>query len=153
MMEDTNDIIRFRNDGRHYSYFQFVLAVLNATIFGNALQPVMHEECITPGFDLEKHNDLIEKFTAAPRTKSATTGLSLYQLIYLMSAIDNISKTLLSDDADQLKMIMLHQIPNLKENWDKDFLKGAQAMFQTFEKLFKDFPEYKKMLQIVINQS
>ena len=42
----ADNIIKFGNDGTHYAYFQFVLAVLNAAMFENALEPVIREEGI-----------------------------------------------------------------------------------------------------------
>lgn len=147
--KSPSDIITLRNDGSHYPFFQFTLAALQATMFGNALEPVIGEENIPMGFDLEAHNELVEKFTAKAYVNNATTGLALTQLLYLMSAIDKIGKLLVGEDAEQLKSTMLKHIPTLSDDWDTDFIKGAQIMFQTFKEIFKDYPEYTEMLKMV----
>ena len=149
MTEEQHYVIKFRNDGMHYPFFQFTMALLNASLFGNALEPVISCNKIPAGYDMKLHNAIIEKFTAESYVKHDTTGLTLAELIFLMTAIDKISKLLLGDNAYVLKSIMDKQIPNLGDHWDKDFLKGAQLMFQSFEQLFKDLPEYDTLLQIV----
>ncbi|QEC69345.1 hypothetical protein FRZ67_19280 [Panacibacter ginsenosidivorans] len=145
--QSTSDIITFRNDGTHYPFFQFTLAALQAIFFGDALHPVV--ESIPHGFDLEAHNELVEKFTAESFVSNDKTGLTLTQLMYLMSAIDKIGKILVGEDAVHVKSMMVQQMPTLSDDWDKDFLKGVQIMFQTFEEMFKDYPEYNEMLKMI----
>lgn len=114
--------------------------------------PVIEPEDIPEGFDLEGHNDVVSKFSSEGYNKDGTTGLSLKQLMYLMSTVDKISKILVSDYAELIKSHMAIQMPDLNENWDKDYLKGSQLIFEAFSKLYIHLPEYGEMLGMVTGQ-
>lgn len=142
-----DEIINFNNDGSYYPFFQMVLVLINVSVFGDAFNPEIKDD-IPEGFNLEAHNNIIEKFTHEAYKKGGLTSITLVQLLYLMTATDKLCKLLLSDNADLLKMKMLDQMPDLVDDWDQNFLSAAQVMFRALKDYFKNYPEYDQMLKI-----
>jgi hypothetical protein len=147
MKESEPEIIKFNNSSSHYQFFRFVMEALDVIFFSQDENPPIIDPTTETDFDWLTHEQLVYKFPGRAIAENYT-ALTLQEFVTLMFIVDKVSKILLTDLGEELRIRMIKIQPDLVDDWDKDFLKSAQVIFETFSTMFKDLPEYNQLLKM-----
>lgn len=155
-MTDNSPIaLRIKTNGKHYIFFQFVIAINDIVLFDKDYGAASVSTDFKKNFDFELYSQLQSKFDQSIEDANSMTELSLTQVSSLLSIVDHIAKALLIDDADNVenfKFNISSEFPGISNNWDKDFLKNAQYLFDSLKENFKDIPQFNDLIKTLTGQ-
>ena len=155
MTDDSPIALRIKTNGKHYIFFQFVLAINDIVLFDKDYGAASVSPDFKEKFDFEQYHKLQSKFNQSLDDINSTTELSLIQISSLLSIVDHIAKALLIDDADKLnnfKSNISAEFPGISNNWDKDFFKNAQYVFDSMKENFKNISQFNDLIKTLTGQ-
>jgi hypothetical protein len=140
MMDNSPILLHLITHEQEYRFFQFVVTINNALLFGETYDPSTFSEEFLRTFNFKLHNALTSKFQFDDSHTSAVE-ISLIETVSLLGMVDRIAKVLLANEADAFKSMIAAKFPQIDISWDMVFFKSAQNIFEMYRQRFERFPK------------
>ena len=148
-MSDLKPVLRFKANSKPYLFFQFVLCVENVLLFGDNFREGATARGLAGSFDFKPHMALQVLFNESITDTSSIVTLSESQCNSLMSSVDHVAKALLADSEDILKSTICAKFSDIGLDWDLQFFKSAEIVFDSFKENFKNSPKFNEMMAMI----
>lgn len=147
-MEVSKAIIRIKKTSRLYSFFHFVICVVNII----RCNPEYNIENLTDIFKTEEYrlayNILLNKFGSPSDYSSIAFTLSGSQVVLLLRFMEIIAQELLVNKTANFKTFISNKL-FLTEDWVADFFSGRQFVMETLKEPLQNIPLYHEILNFI----
>lgn len=127
-------MLRIKEGSQPYHFFIFTISIfrtlLSVDTVTHKLEEAEKDKALNVPPLIESVTAVTDKLLAAPMDSEEVVTLSVIDMTALLSVIDLIAKMLLGDEVDIVQAAAEEAIPDLKPNWDSDYLKSAQILFE-----------------------
>jgi superfamily I DNA/RNA helicase len=157
--DDGSPVFKIYERNRFYNFFVFTLTAADIIIFGDNFQKSLSieefasDKSFNDFTELQRRrNSLIDALmlTKSDEEQNSFSELSLNQILFLLTLIDELSKYLLStDDANSLKLkTEVGKVSGIGDNWESFYFTEAQFVLDEMKDTFKSFPE---IIEVITN--